>query len=137
MKTNKAVIVDGGEQTWKPGAAGTRESSKEILSEQVTSSYQQKSTFSTVIQAGGAAGARGAAPAGARPGMQPAMPAASATPQTSSGVKIIGHAVQVIQYDKIVSESYIEPALKELVGSSGTKPGPAFAKPEAEKKAAE
>jgi hypothetical protein len=129
MKTNKAVIVDGGEETWKPGPAGTKEASKEIVSEPVSSSYQQKSTFSIQNQPvmAGAGGMRpGVGAAGMRPGMGAAV--GTAAPQTNSGVKIIGHAVQLIQYDKIVAESYIEPDMKALVGSTGTNPGAKFAK---------
>jgi hypothetical protein len=143
MKTNKAVVLDGGEQLWKPGPSGSKESTKEILTEPISSSYQMKSNYTPVMVGGMAGGMAGMRPgmAGARPGMpmmQPGlaggMPAASAAPQTSSGVKIIGHAVQIIQFDKIIEESYIEPSLKELVGSSGTKPGPAFVKKEAAEK---
>lgn len=131
MKTNKAVIVDGGEETWKPGPAGTKEAVKEIISEPVSSSYQQKSTFSIQTQP------RMATLPGVRPGMAGGggvVGMGMAAPQTNSGIKIIGHAVQLIQYDKIVAESYIEPDLKILVGSTGTTPGAKFTKSESKEK---
>lgn len=125
MKTSRAVILDGGEEVWKPGPAGTKESAKEIISSPVSSNYQLRSNYIAAVP-------MGMARPGARPGGAVAtpIPTAGTGAQSSEGVKIIGHAVQVIQYDKIISEDYIEPSLKELVGSKGTTPGPAFQKKE-------
>jgi hypothetical protein len=133
MKTNKYVLLGGDEEVWKPGPAGTKECAKEFVSDVISSDYQQKSAFVNTIRPGMAGVGM------VRPGMpMPAYPQAgrglpypamqAPAPQTSGGVKIIGHAVQLIQNGKIVDENYIEPSLKAVVGSNGTTPGPKFEK---------
>jgi hypothetical protein len=133
MKTNKAVILDGDEQIWKPGPAGTKECVKEFVSEVVSSDYQQKSAFVNTVRPGMFGMVRPGmpmVPQAGRVGVYPGMAMPAPPPQTSGGVKILGHAVQLIQNGKIIpdGESYIDPILKELVGSKGNTPGPKFEK---------
>lgn len=46
----------------------------------------------------------------------------------ASGIKFVGHAVQVFQADKIVAEFYEPTGIKEQVGKAGPAPAPAAKK---------
>ena len=104
LQTNKAVLMEGGQETISLAARGAGEAAKEIITKSVGSNYQEA-------------------------GMQvPRLKQGALGATNDAGVKIIGHAVQVIQNGKVLSEHFSTSEMKAHIGAQGDNPAPLFEK---------
>ena len=114
-KTSKLVLLDGGESQLDLKPNGT----ELIRSEQVKSTWTPRPAF---VQPAARA-SRGAKPAAA---------SAPPAPKEATGVRISGHAVQLIREGKVIAADIMDDSIKTLIGTDGTKPGPLFKAEKAE-----
>lgn len=107
-KTSKLVLLDGGESqaNLKPNG------SEVITSEPVKSTWTPRPSF---VQAPPGA-AKGAKPAASTP----------PPPKEATGIRISGHAVQVIRDGKVIASDVMDDSIKTLIGSDGVTPGRLF-----------
>jgi hypothetical protein len=115
-KTSKPALLDGGEAQLNLRGNGV----------EVITSTPVKTTFTppSVFRQAGAA--KPAAPAPKPPAGDEAKAVAP------TGLRIAGFAIQAIKEGKVIAENVQDQAIKTLIGSEGSKPGPLFSieKPE-------
>jgi hypothetical protein len=105
MKTMNLKVMEGDERSVDLKSRGVAE----VVSDEVKSEYQVKSSFPA------APAAKGKAAPVAKPS------------QPTGGLKLMGYGVQVIREGKVLAERFSEPSLKKVVGGGeGDTPAPLY-----------
>jgi hypothetical protein len=112
-KTSKPALLDGGESQLNLKGNGV----EVITSKPVTATFPPPAVFK---QAGAAKPGAPAAPAPKPPAGEEGKAVAP------TGLRIAGFAIQAIREGKVIAENVQDQAIKTLIGSEGSKPGPLF-----------